>query len=247
MAKSEISLTNADIGPVRGLIEVLVFFTAIVAGGILVSRYLPVEYSAYGAAVPFLSSLFAIAAGTILLMIQGKSWADIGLFGCGRFGREALIALALAAFVVVVVYYGGLRALGAYGVAPLDVSVLANIIQGDPAAYIAFMILVVWGSAAIGEEMIARGFIMNRFEAVFSWAPAPIVWAAIFQAALFGAGHAYQGPAGIFLSGVTGLIFAIVYYRFGRNLLIPILAHGFIDTIAITLIYLDAERLILPG
>ena len=55
---------------------------------------------------------------------------------------------------------------------------------------------------------------------------------------LFGLGHFYQGPAGMIGSSVSGLLFGALYLTWGRNLWLPILAHGFSDTIGLALIYL---------
>jgi len=50
---------------------------------------------------------------------------------------------------------------------------------------------------------------------------------------LFGYGHYYKGPSGIVDSGVAGLILGNAYLLSGRNLWVPILAHGFIDTFGV--------------
>ena len=50
---------------------------------------------------------------------------------------------------------------------------------------------------------------------------------------LFGYGHYYKGASGIVDSGVAGLILGSAYLLSGRNLWVPILAHGFIDTFAV--------------
>jgi membrane protease YdiL (CAAX protease family) len=55
---------------------------------------------------------------------------------------------------------------------------------------------------------------------------------------LFGLGHFYQGPAGVIGSTVSGLLFGVLYLASGRNLWLPILAHGFSDTIGLALVYL---------
>ena len=55
---------------------------------------------------------------------------------------------------------------------------------------------------------------------------------------LFGLGHFYQGVAGVASSTVSGLFFGVLYLKSGRNLWLPILAHGFSDTIGLALIYL---------
>jgi len=62
--------------------------------------------------------------------------------------------------------------------------------------------------------------------------------ATIVVAVLFGYGHYYKGPAGILDSSVAGLILGAAFLLSGRNLWTTILAHGFIDTIAVVLVFL---------
>ena len=61
--------------------------------------------------------------------------------------------------------------------------------------------------------------------------------AAIFQAILFGAAHPGQGPAGMVIVGLVGLVFGLVYLRAGRNLWPVILTHGIADSLSFTLLY----------
>ncbi len=63
--------------------------------------------------------------------------------------------------------------------------------------------------------------------------------AALLQAGLFGLAHAYQGPAGMISTGAIGLAMAVFYLSTKRNLWIPILAHGLLDTIGLTLLWAD--------
>jgi membrane protease YdiL (CAAX protease family) len=54
---------------------------------------------------------------------------------------------------------------------------------------------------------------------------------------LFGYGHYYKGPAGIIDSAIAGLILGAAYLLSGRNLWTSVLAHGFIDTTALVVLY----------
>ena len=63
-------------------------------------------------------------------------------------------------------------------------------------------------------------------------------WAIIGQAAIFALAHRYQGVTGVLVVFVIGLIFGAVFIRCGRNLWPVIAAHGLIDTVAITSVYL---------
>ncbi|MDO8863950.1 CPBP family intramembrane metalloprotease [Haliea sp. E1-2-M8] len=235
-----------SVGPVRAVLEILIIAGAIFAGQVA-AGYVPPEFHLFRTVPILVLQLVPVLAATALLYLARQSWRQLGLFGRGAFARTLLLSLALAAFVVVVVYGLGLRAVVAMGLPPLDVSAFIFLIEGQWAAYLAFMVVVVWGSAAIGEELVFRGFLMNRFEALFHRLPLTLVLAVIAQAVLFGLSHGYQGPTGLLLSGTTGLIFGTVYYASGRNLLLAVLTHGFVNSTFITAVFLGRAGVFFPG
>jgi hypothetical protein len=53
----------------------------------------------------------------------------------------------------------------------------------------------------------------------------------------FGLAH-YQGITGVIDEGLMGLLLGVIYLRSGRNLAIPIIAHGIGDSIDFILIFL---------
>ncbi len=59
---------------------------------------------------------------------------------------------------------------------------------------------------------------------------------------MFGAAHAYQGPTGMIITGVLGLIFAIMYIASGRNLWLNIVVHGVYDTLSLALVLTSYDR-----
>ena len=95
-----------------------------------------------------------------------------------------------------------------------------------------FLIPVAWGSAAIGEEMLTRGFILHRISTLSNETTAVIL-----QALLFALAHFYQGITGMVNIFFLALIFGTVYLRCGKSLLPTIAAHGLIDTVSLTLLY----------
>ena len=112
-----------------------------------------------------------------------------------------------------------------------------DFLRGDLVALILFLLFVAWGTAAIGEETIFRGFLLPRLESLFGGGAAATLAALLTQSILFGLGHAYQGLHGIVLTGLIGLVMGLVYLA-GKRWLVPvILAHGLIDTISLIGVY----------
>lgn len=71
----------------------------------------------------------------------------------------------------------------ALGAPPLDVSTLQTVIEGDLVSYLVFLIPITWVSAAIGEELIARGFLLDRFMRLYRPRVAVVAQATIFALA----------------------------------------------------------------
>ncbi|TKJ18186.1 CPBP family intramembrane glutamic endopeptidase [Blastococcus sp. CCUG 61487] len=85
---------------------------------------------------------------------------------------------------------------------------------------------VVGITAGVCEEWLYRGFFLAVVAAVAGGLPA---WALVAVAAVaFGLAHAYQGRAGVVLTGVLGGVMAALYLDTG-SLLLPVLLHAAID------------------
>jgi membrane protease YdiL (CAAX protease family) len=70
------------------------------------------------------------------------------------------------------------------------------------------------------------------------------ILAVVLSVVPFGIAHLYQGWAGVLSTGMMGLCFALIFVRNRTNLWIPILAHGFANTVGVTVIFLDwSEKL----
>jgi membrane protease YdiL (CAAX protease family) len=124
---------------------------------------------------------------------------------------------------------------------PRDLSAF-DFLRGNNAAYLALMPKI-WIGAAICEEIVFRAFLIGRLEAAFGGASRAATAAAVLlSSAVFGAAHAYQGPTGILITGTLGLLFAIVYVAAGRNLWFNIIVHGVYDTLSLTLVLTNLDR-----
>ena len=186
----------------------------------------------------------AVLAGALLLRRNGRSYRDLGLRRPASW--RATFGWAVAALLL---SWGGAALIGATIQAltdwpPLDTLYIRRSIEGQPVAYLLWMALVVWGSAAFGEELFARGFLLDRFSCLFGGHRGALAAAAIAQAALFGLLHAVQGASGIVVTFYVGLVFAWVWHASGRNLWAPILAHGITDSISLTMMFAGLD---LPG
>lgn len=177
-----------------------------------------------------------LVIGLLSLRFRGGSWAAAGLRFPISWRRTVLFALAAAALRIVLgeLVIGPLTAhFWPAAVAPRG----SDQITGHAVVALEWF-LFIWTFAAFGEEIGYRGYLLTRAAEVGGQSKTAY-WAAVFVVAvLFGYGHFYKGPAGIVDSGMAGLILGAAYVLSGRNLWVCILAHGFIDSVAVVSAFL---------
>ncbi len=109
-------------------------------------------------------------------------------------------------------------------------------VKGNLNIYL-YLLPFIWLFAAFGEEFFYRGFLMSGIAHLLGGNKAGWAFALITQAVIFGLGHEYQGVSGMIGTGLYALVFGGLYLVAGRNLWVPALAHGGLDTLGFTLMY----------
>ncbi len=194
--------------------------------------------------IVFLGPMFAVIlpllGATVFLYIEGKTWGDLSLLKPMQPGLVfAWAALAIVSVTLVAGFFV-VPLLKFLGVPAVDLSLLTSLIEGNLTNYLWFLIPVAWGSAAFGEELLMRGYLLYRIEGLSNTGIAVLL-----QAAIFAVAHAYQGLMGVLNIFVLAFIFGVLFIRCGRNLWPLILAHGAIDTLSLTAIYLGRSDLMI--
>lgn len=92
-------------------------------------------------------------------------------------------------------------------------------------------------SAAIGEEILFRGFLLHQLTAILGSGRARQWIAIIAGGFIFGVAHLVQGPLGVFNASIIGIVFGWAWFRTGRNLWAMFLAHALIDAAGIGMLY----------
>lgn len=99
--------------------------------------------------------------------------------------------------------------------------------------------------AGFYEEVLVRGFVQSRVSRALSGSDHPPTTArylaVLFGAVLFGLGHIYQGPMGVFQTTVVGVILGVVAARF-RSIWPAVVAHVVIDTVGLVV-----SRVLVPA
>ena len=184
-----------------------------------------------------LAYVLAIVLATVVLKVQGLGWRDLGLSRPESWPKT--IVMALGTLLVFVAAWLGLQVIlmniPGLGLGPSDQSDY-NPLTGNMPLFL-IMIAATWTVVAFGEEMLFRAFLINSLAGVFGSQKARWALALVGSSLLFGLAHYDWGLTGIIEIFIAGLIFGVVYLRTGRNLWVPIIAHGLLDTLKFSLIY----------
>ena len=177
-----------------------------------------------------------LAAGWISLRLRGRGWGSVGLARPESWARAWLWAAALAA---------SLQVFGLLVLDPLltrsfgqtsDLSSFRPLVGNPGLALVA--LVVIWTLAAFGEELVYRGYLMNRAADVGDRSRPAWAFSLLVVVLLFGVGHFYKGVPGMIDSASSALVLGVAYLASGRNLWLPILTHGLVDTIGLVIVYL---------
>jgi membrane protease YdiL (CAAX protease family) len=233
------ALLENKLAQIGELMAVFVIALAVIIGaGSLVGENPLARHGVVSVAI--LLMMFIIWIG---LRLRGQNWHHFGLT-FGHVSLHTIIRSVLLSFVVFV------AAVAAFVVGAV---VMANIVGkpegADMSSYdylqgnLPMLILVlvsVYVTASFGEEVIYRGFLINRIAELGSGGKAAWRLAVVISSIVFGLIHYDWGIAGMVQTGFMGLALGVSYVVVRRNLWVTILAHGYMDTILILQMYFAA-------
>jgi membrane protease YdiL (CAAX protease family) len=188
--------------------------------------------------------LALVAAATLLLRRRGETWRALafarpvsagrtaGLVGLGYLG-----VIVMNALIVLVV----LPRLHAEGPNLSTFGAVAGRLQT-----FLFWLAIAWTTAAVGEELLFRGFVWSRFERLVGGPHASLA-ALVLQALLFGLAHGYQGLAGMLATFGVGLVLGLLRRAARSNLLPGMILHALVDTVSLTAVFLGLAPKSLTG
>ena len=183
-----------------------------------------------------------VAAATWMLKSAGKRWSDVGLRAPRRWWVVGVAVVAGYLALGLVAALLQTQVLPRLGLAAPDLAAFAGL-RGDLPEYLFWALPVAFGSAALGEELVARGFLTDRITTLLGGASpggGVLLAAVLLQGALFGACHAYQGLGGALVTCGVGMVLGLVWLWTGRNLWASIILHGLVDFVSMTAFYTGA-------
>ena len=96
--------------------------------------------------------------------------------------------------------------------------------------------------SSFGEEVIYRGFLINRITEMGDGSKTALRIAVVISAIVFGLVHFGWGLFGIVQTTFMGLALAIAYLVVKRKLWVLILAHAYMDTVLLVQVYLGTAN-----
>ena len=182
-------------------------------------------------------TIVLVLVATVFIKMSGKSWSDYGLQWPFRWYHLILATLALFIIKLFGIQQFNDWLKGLLNIAPNDYSFFDHIHQNIP-AFITWL-TIAWVAGGFGEEMLMRGYLMQRIAEVLGSTKTAWVIAVITQAAIFGLGHIYANPGAI----LSGMIGALVYGGFAilmkKSIWPIIIVHGTWDTLGVMQFFLE--------
>ena len=220
------------------------FFTIITLYSV---KYTLLEFKSMWTFAGPISLLAALLVSTWRLKTNNESWSTLGVFRVGN-------KLSLLLWTVLALVFSFL---GDALVSSLLADVFSDsVLLTDPAAtefmqnrfdnvagnipvYI-YWLMVSWIIGGFTEELLFRGFLMAKFEKLYSKLPFAIFLAVITQALIFGQLHMYyQGVEGFIITGFLGVMSGLIFVFCKRRLWPLIISHGLANTIGMSLLFVS--------
>lgn len=198
-------------------------------GKLQISSTVMAGTTAFGMVVALLVSwLWLRKDGTL-----AEAWKILPADGWGR-----TLLIALATTIAILGWFTlGTMALASIGLGTPDVNEILGMVTQSNFHYVLWVVLVAWFAAGFGEELLYRGFLMDRLQRLKG--VGSTLWGPILvQGAIFGLSHGYQSLAGVIITGVVGI--GLGWLRTRVDSLMPlILAHMAVDTFSMSMAYAD--------
>lgn len=186
--------------------------------------------------VPVSKVPFLFALGWISLRVRKLAWRNVGFVKPRNWGSALALGVLAGAGMSLLELFVTQPYLSRLIGHPPDLSDLQPL-TGNIELFLLTVVLL-WILAAFGEELVYRGYLLNRFADLMGSTRTAWLLSLVVVSTVFGAGHLDQGLTGQLENVINGLLLGIMCLACGRNLVVPIVAHGVGNTVDLLLIYL---------
>jgi membrane protease YdiL (CAAX protease family) len=179
--------------------------------------------------------LFVFPIVWVMLWLRKLGWKGVGLHRPPSWFRTlvlgALTGVALQLLAIWLIDPLLVQLTGQ----PFDMSEFHRI-QGRLPNLIAY-IIIGWLLGAFLEEMVFRGYMINRFTNLFDRRLVGLVVGVLVSSVLFAIGHLNLGISSVVETFLFSLAYSGLYLAAGRNLWLPIISHGVYNMTFFVLVY----------
>jgi membrane protease YdiL (CAAX protease family) len=182
--------------------------------------------------------LFTPAAAALILFwawVSQTPWRSLGLYRPRSWFVAMGVGVALGVVEKLLMKTVIMPLLGAPAVNP-HFGYLAD----NPRAALFFAAYAIVG-AGFAEELVFRGYMLERIESLLARVAAKQTIAILISTVIFASLHYQQGLSGIENAAILGLLAALIYVGFGRNLWPLVVMHALYDLLSLFLIYFHLE------
>ena len=170
------------------------------------------------------------------LWLRQRGWGDVGL----RRPKSWFLTFSLG-----IAIGGSIEILGYTVINPVLLRLIGeaadprdfSILRGNLPAFLTLLAFT-WPLAAVAEEMVYRGYVLNRLADLFGQSRLGWGISLMLSAVMFSLAHGQYGPRFIVTSSLMGLVEGGSYLLSRRNLWLPIVVHGMSNTISLALLFL---------
>jgi hypothetical protein len=179
------------------------------------------------------------------LKLRGETWKDFGLTFNSVTLKEGfkVFLWSLLVFLLAIIGFiiGSIIMANITGIPEGSADMSGYAYLKDNLGMLILSLVGVYIVSSFGEEVIYRGFLINRISQM-GLDTKKMQWlAVIISSLIFGFVHYEWGAMGIAQTTLMGLALAICYIKLKKRLWILILAHAYMDTILMIQMYLASN------
>ena len=186
-------------------------------------------------------NIFMLVLIALGIRARGVSWSTIGLpfrFPSYRdVGRTFLQSILILVFTIAAFVFGSIVMANLVGIPEGADMTQYDYLRGNP-LFLLLSLVGVYIVSSFGEEVVYRGFLITRLEALFGGARGGVIGAVIVSSIVFGLAHYQWGAMGVGQTTCMGAALAISFLLTKRNLWPLVLAHAYMDSLLLIQLFL---------
>jgi len=177
-----------------------------------------------------------VIIGAFYLEFKGKAFSALGFYRERFTAKNLLLFAPLTAFGIFVFYVAALvPGIELLTGVPIQYAHMDQL-EGNLPTTLTWL-AIVWITAAFGEEIIFRGFLIRQFTKFFGESKISLAVIVLLSCSFFGFMHMQQGITGQLVTAFMGALFAILFYLRKYDLWFMVMIHGTFNTLGILSFY----------